>query len=110
MICDMLFFLYMFYHPNLETEMGGTMSSSNDGRDKRVEPAAMAVRLKIRAWRALEQKLDAKIPNADADPRSPAVWRRALRQERQLGRGGHWAYDLNRHSILSISIRDCPYE
>lgn len=26
---------------------------------------------------------------------------RALRQERQRGRGGHWAYDLTRHARLS---------
>ncbi len=31
--------------------------------------------------------------------------RRALRAERQRGRAGHWAYDLNRHAALLEAIR-----
>ncbi len=31
--------------------------------------------------------------------------RRALRAERQRGRAGHWAYDLNRHLALLDAIR-----
>jgi hypothetical protein len=31
--------------------------------------------------------------------------RRALRIERQLGRGGHWAYDLARHAQLLRAYR-----
>jgi hypothetical protein len=101
----MLIFLLLFYHPNCKTETGEKMRRGNDGRDGRVEPAAMASRLKIRAWRAIERKLDAKMPDLEADSRDPAIWRRAIRQERQLGRGGHWAYDLNRHIALLQKLR-----
>jgi hypothetical protein len=31
--------------------------------------------------------------------------KRALRQERQRGRSGHWTYDLNRHAALLAAYR-----
>lgn len=43
----------------------------------------------------------------DATPRQTAIarLRRALRAERQRGRAGHWAYDLNRHIGLLQALK-----
>ena len=43
---------------------------------------------------------------AEGDPASTiARLKRALRSQRQLGRAGHWSYDLNRHFGLLQALK-----
>jgi len=43
---------------------------------------------------------------AARDPALTIAWlKRALRSQRQLGRAGHWSYDLNRHFGLLQALK-----
>ncbi len=85
-------------------------------------------RLPIRAWRAMEDTIDAGVLRYDRRamlPRLLKIWpgelddagepeaskiilarlRRALRREWSLSRARHWAYDVNRHIALAQAWR-----
>jgi hypothetical protein len=44
-------------------------------------------------------------PAANDPAQTIARLKRALRSQRQLGRGGHWSYDLNRHFGLLQALK-----
>ena len=44
-------------------------------------------------------------PAADDPAQTIARLKRALRSQRQLGRAGHWSYDLNRHFGLLQALK-----
>ncbi len=83
---------------------------------KTVPPPRSPIRGPLRKSRAYDRVRDLPAllpvwPTEVDDTSAPgrlallAKLRRALRQERKLGAGGHWTYDLARHAALRSAYR-----